>query len=139
MQTPSPRAVSDSRALPTSARRPVRQTRRTLTGYSVGARSSTRIAVRRRRPAARRASWRPVRPGIVPRPMGETPKITDPVEALAAARASFEDGDDFTVGVEEEFAILDRERLNMTAGFERFDAAARTGPLAGMVAGELIR
>jgi glutamate---cysteine ligase / carboxylate-amine ligase len=71
--------------------------------------------------------------------MGETPKITDPVEALAAARASFEDGDDFTVGVEEEFAILDRERLNMTAGFERFDAAARTGPLAGMVAGELIR
>jgi carboxylate-amine ligase len=71
--------------------------------------------------------------------MGETPKITDPVEALAAARESFEDGDDFTVGVEEEFAILDRERLNMTAGFERFDAAAKTGPLAGMVAGELIR
>lgn len=71
--------------------------------------------------------------------MGETPKITDPVEALAAARASFEAGDDFTVGVEEEFAILDRERLNMTAGFERFDAAAKTGPLAGMVAGELIR
>jgi carboxylate-amine ligase len=71
--------------------------------------------------------------------MGETPKITDPVEALAAARASFEDGDDFTVGVEEEFAILDREQLNMTAGFERFDAAAKVGPLAGMVAGELIR
>src|SRR3954453_5740900 len=71
--------------------------------------------------------------------MGETPKITDPVEALAAARASFEDGEDFTVGVEEEFAILDRERLNMVAGFERFAAAAETGPLAGMVAGELIR
>ena len=52
--------------------------------------------------------------------MGETPKITDPVEALAAARASFEDGDDFTVGVEEEFAILDRERLDMVSGFERF-------------------
>ena len=52
--------------------------------------------------------------------MGETPKITDPLEALAAARASFEAGDDFTVGVEEEFAILDAERLNMTAGFERF-------------------
>ncbi|HEY2868405.1 MAG TPA: YbdK family carboxylate-amine ligase [Gaiellales bacterium] len=71
--------------------------------------------------------------------MGETPKITDPLEALAAARASFEAGDDFTVGVEEEFAILDAERLNMTAGFERFDAATKNGPLAGMVAGELIR
>jgi carboxylate-amine ligase len=71
--------------------------------------------------------------------MGETPKISDPLEALAAARASFEDGDDFTVGVEEEFAILDLEQLNMVAGFERFDAAAKTGPLAGMVAGELIR
>src|SRR5690349_25073720 len=71
--------------------------------------------------------------------MGETPKITDPLEALAAARASFENGDDFTVGVEEEFAILDAERLNMTAGFERFDAATKEGPLAGMVAGELIR
>jgi carboxylate-amine ligase len=71
--------------------------------------------------------------------MGETPKITDPVEALVAARASFEDADDFTVGVEEEFAILDRETLNMTAGFERFDTGSKTGPLAGMVAGELIR
>ncbi|HEY3764982.1 MAG TPA: YbdK family carboxylate-amine ligase [Gaiellales bacterium] len=71
--------------------------------------------------------------------MGETPKISDPLLALDAARAAFEDGDDFTVGVEEEFAILEPETLNMTAGFERIDAATRTGPLAGMVAGELIR
>jgi carboxylate-amine ligase len=71
--------------------------------------------------------------------MGETPKITDPLKALEAARASFEDGTDFTIGVEEEFAILDPASLDMTAGFERIDAAARTGPLAGMVAGELIR
>jgi glutamate---cysteine ligase / carboxylate-amine ligase len=71
--------------------------------------------------------------------MGETPKISDPIEALAAARAAFADGKDFTVGVEEEFAILDPDRLDMTAGFERIDAATQTGPLAGMVAGELIR
>jgi carboxylate-amine ligase len=71
--------------------------------------------------------------------VGETPKITDPLEALEAARALFESADDFTVGVEEEFAILDRATLDMTPGFERIDEAARTGPLAGMVAGELIR
>ena len=71
--------------------------------------------------------------------MGESPKITDPLEALEAARAVFEAADDFTVGVEEEFAILDPATLDMTAGFERIDEAARTGPLAGMVAGELIR
>jgi len=71
--------------------------------------------------------------------MGETPKISDPIEALAAARAAFEAGTDFTVGVEEEFAILDADRLDMTAGFERIDAATKTGRLEGMVAGELIR
>jgi carboxylate-amine ligase len=71
--------------------------------------------------------------------MGETPKITDPIEALDAARAAFEGGSDFTVGVEEEFAILDPDRLDMTAGFERIDAATKTGSLEGMVAGELIR
>ena len=71
--------------------------------------------------------------------MGETPKITDPLKALEAARAAFEDGSDFTIGVEEEFAILAADGLDMTAGFERIDAATRTGPLEGMVAGELIR
>ena len=71
--------------------------------------------------------------------MGETPKISDPLEALEAARAGFEEGKDFTVGVEEEFAILDPGTLDMVPGFERFDAATQTGPLEGAVAGELIR
>jgi glutamate---cysteine ligase / carboxylate-amine ligase len=71
--------------------------------------------------------------------VGESPRITDPIEALAAARRLFEDADDFTVGVEEEFAILDRSTLDMTPGFEQFAAGAKDGPLAGMVAGELIR
>jgi glutamate---cysteine ligase / carboxylate-amine ligase len=71
--------------------------------------------------------------------MGESPKITDPLRALDAARQAFEDGDDFTVGIEEEFAILEPDGLDMTPGFERIDAATRAGPLGGMVAGELIR
>jgi glutamate---cysteine ligase / carboxylate-amine ligase len=71
--------------------------------------------------------------------VGETPKIADPLEALAAAKALFDSADDFTIGVEEEFAILDPATLDMTAGFERIAEAAATGPLEGMVAGELIR
>ena len=71
--------------------------------------------------------------------MGETPKITDPLAALEAAREGFEQGEDFTMGVEEEFAILDSDTLDMVSGFERFDEATRSGPLAGSVAGELIR
>jgi glutamate---cysteine ligase / carboxylate-amine ligase len=71
--------------------------------------------------------------------MGESPKITDPLEALAAARAAFESGTDFTIGVEEEFAILDSETLDMVPHFERFEAESHVGPLAGSVAGELIR
>jgi glutamate---cysteine ligase / carboxylate-amine ligase len=71
--------------------------------------------------------------------VGETPKITDPLEALEAARVLFDTADDFTVGVEEEFAILDPATLDMTPGFERIAAAAEDGPLTGMVAGELIR
>ena len=72
--------------------------------------------------------------------MGETPKISDPLEALEAARANFEEGADFTVGVEEEFAILDPATLDMTPGFEQFGEAAPGHPtLADMIAGELIR
>jgi carboxylate-amine ligase len=72
--------------------------------------------------------------------VGESPKISDPLRALEAAREAFESADDFTVGVEEEFAILDRDSLDMTPGFEPiFAAAAETPSLQGMAAGELIR
>ena len=71
--------------------------------------------------------------------MGESPSIADPMAALEAAREAFEQGTDFTVGVEEEFAILDPATLDLTAGFERFAAAAPGGPLDGHLAGELIR
>jgi glutamate---cysteine ligase / carboxylate-amine ligase len=72
--------------------------------------------------------------------MGDSPKITDPLEALEAARRQFDEAEDFTIAIEEEFAILDAESLEMTAGFERFAEAAAGHPsLDGMVAGELIR
>jgi carboxylate-amine ligase len=72
--------------------------------------------------------------------MGESPKISDPLEALEHARMQFEEADDFTIAIEEEFAILEPSTLAMTAGFERFAEAAREHPtLDGMVAGELIR
>ena len=71
--------------------------------------------------------------------MGESPKIADPLEALDAARVLFDTAEDFTVGVEEEFAILDPATLDMTPGFERIFEEAGNGPLAGMIAGELIR
>jgi carboxylate-amine ligase len=72
--------------------------------------------------------------------MGESPKITDPLAALENARVQFEQAEDFTIAIEEEFAILEPATLEMTSGFERFDVAAREHPtLREMVAGELIR
>ena len=72
--------------------------------------------------------------------MGESPKITDPLAALENARVQFEQAEDFTIAVEEEFAILEPGTLEMTPGFERFDVAAREHPtLREMVAGELNR
>ncbi len=58
---------------------------------------------------------------------------------LDAGRAQFEQAADFTVGVEEEFAILDRQHLGLSARFEELRDAAQTDPLlADSVAGELI-
>jgi glutamate---cysteine ligase / carboxylate-amine ligase len=72
--------------------------------------------------------------------MGESPKITDPLAALEHARVQFEQAEDFTIAVEEEFAILDAETLEMTPGFESLSAAAAERPgLEGAIAGELIR
>ena len=50
--------------------------------------------------------------------MGDSPLISDPLEALEAARLAFERADDLTMAVEEEFAILDPATLEMTSGYE---------------------
>ena len=58
---------------------------------------------------------------------------------LESARQTFEDSTDFTIGLEEEFAILDPESLDLVDRFEEFSrAAASDGALADSVAGELI-
>ena len=55
------------------------------------------------------------------------------------ARDVFESSTDFTVGLEEEFALLDPETLSLKDAFERLKAEAeRDEVLAGSVAGELI-
>ncbi len=58
---------------------------------------------------------------------------------LDTARAAFERSTDFTVGIEEEFALLDDTDLGLVARYEELkDAAARDPALADSVAGELI-
>ena len=58
---------------------------------------------------------------------------------MARAREVFEASADFTVGIEEEFAILDREGLDLVQRFgELYEAARSDGVLAESVAGELI-
>jgi carboxylate-amine ligase len=58
---------------------------------------------------------------------------------LDTARAGFESSVDFTVGLEEEFAILDPSTLDLAQRFEVLREAADSDPrLADAVAGELI-
>jgi carboxylate-amine ligase len=60
-------------------------------------------------------------------------------EDLAAARERFESSDDFTVGIEEEFALVDPRTLELVPRFEQLrDAAADDPLLAESIAGELI-
>ena len=58
---------------------------------------------------------------------------------LAAAREVFEESTDFTIGLEEEFAIVDPETLELEHRFEELYEAARADEvLAESAAGELI-
>jgi carboxylate-amine ligase len=58
---------------------------------------------------------------------------------LDTARAAFEESVDFTVGIEEEFALLHPTELGLVSRFEELrDAAAADPPLAESITGELI-
>jgi carboxylate-amine ligase len=58
---------------------------------------------------------------------------------MARAREVFEASEDFTVGIEEEFAVLDPETLALAPRFEELYELAQADPvLAPAVAGELI-
>src|SRR6478736_7007118 len=69
--------------------------------------------------------------------MGDTQRLS-PDEQIAFAREQFEQASDFTVAVEEEFAVLDPETLSLTNRFEELQAAAQGTPLEDHLVGELI-
>src|ERR671929_2246414 len=69
--------------------------------------------------------------------MGEEQRLT-PEEQLATAREAFETGTDFTVAVEEEFALLDPHTLTLVNRFEDLQAAAKGTELEPHLVGELI-
>src|SRR5919108_3278352 len=69
--------------------------------------------------------------------MGDTQRLS-PDEQIRFAHEQFEAASDFTVAVEEEFAILDPETLSLVNRFEDFQAAARGTELEDHLVGELI-
>ena len=69
--------------------------------------------------------------------MGDEQKLS-PDEQIRLAREAFEDAPDFTVAVEEEFAILEPETLSLTNRFEELQAAAKDTELEEHLVGELI-
>ena len=69
--------------------------------------------------------------------MGDTQRLS-PAEQLALAREQFEAAEDFTVAVEEEFAILDPSTLGLVDRFEDLQQAARGTELEPHLVGELI-
>src|SRR3954454_158839 len=69
--------------------------------------------------------------------MGEEQKLSSD-EQLAFARDAFENGTDFTLAVEEEFAILDPDSLELVDRFEDLKAASLGTELEPHLVGELI-
>jgi carboxylate-amine ligase len=69
--------------------------------------------------------------------VGDAQRLT-PDEQIAFAREQFEVATDFTVAVEEEFAVLDPDTLSLTNRFEELEAAAAGTALEEHLVGELI-
>ncbi|MEI8105671.1 MAG: YbdK family carboxylate-amine ligase [Actinomycetes bacterium] len=69
--------------------------------------------------------------------MGDEQRVT-PDEQLSSAREAFEGGTDFTLAVEEEFALLDRENLTLVNRFEDVLAAGKGTDVEPHLVGELI-
>jgi carboxylate-amine ligase len=69
--------------------------------------------------------------------MGDEQKLS-PDDQLRVAREQFDSARDFTIAVEEEFAILEPETLSLTNRFEELHAASRGGELDEYLVGELI-
>src|SRR3954471_19413816 len=71
------------------------------------------------------------------RRMGDE-QVLSPEEQLAFARDAFASGTDFTLAIEEEFALLDPESLALVNRYEDVRALAAGTPLDEHLAGELI-
>ena len=69
--------------------------------------------------------------------MGDAQRLS-PDEQIRFARDAFEDGQDFTVAVEEEFALIDPETLELTNRFEELKAGAEGADFDEHLVGELI-
>jgi glutamate---cysteine ligase / carboxylate-amine ligase len=69
--------------------------------------------------------------------VGEEQKIPY-AQLLGESRDAYDNGTDFTVAVEEEFALLDPESLELVNRFEEIQAAARGTELEPHLVGELI-
>jgi carboxylate-amine ligase len=69
--------------------------------------------------------------------MGDAQRLS-PDEQITLAREQFQEGKDFTVAVEEEFAVLDPVSLGLVNRFEDIQAAAVGTDLEEHLAGELI-
>jgi glutamate---cysteine ligase / carboxylate-amine ligase len=69
--------------------------------------------------------------------VGDEQKVTWQ-ELLAQSREAFDGGTDFTLAVEEEFAVLDPATLELTGRFEDLKAASLETEFADHVVGELI-
>jgi glutamate---cysteine ligase / carboxylate-amine ligase len=69
--------------------------------------------------------------------MGDEQRISAD-ELITSAREQFESATDFTVAVEEEFALLDPETLDLTNRFEEVQEASRGTALEAHLVGELI-
>jgi carboxylate-amine ligase len=69
--------------------------------------------------------------------VGDAQRLS-PEEQIALAREQFESADDFTVAVEEEFAVLDPETLELANRFEELQTAAKGTAVEEHVVGELI-
>ncbi len=65
-------------------------------------------------------------------------QVRDHNTLLDEARERFDAAEDFTVSVEEEFALLDRDSLDLVNRFEEVQAAAAGTPLEPNLVGELI-
>src|SRR5436190_7066413 len=87
-----------------------------------------------------RVGRKPERSNVTVFTAGSTSATSSDVEFdLDIARAAFDASTDFTIGLEEEFAVLDPVDLGLTARFEELRDAANADPaLAASISGELI-